>query len=105
MSFRLPIGNLPRHRVGTTLQNIPFITDLHWNSREGAWYIDFLANDETPIEVGRKVVLGALLTLRKHDLLPDGEFIVSDSTDTGTEATLDDLGQRVNIYFFDIDEL
>lgn len=96
----------PFYRVGVVLGDRQYIFDVRWNARDGAWYFDMFAEDESPIVVGVKIVLGALLGGRCVSAdFPDGVFIASDLENTGRDATIDDLGTRVAVYFYTTDEL
>jgi hypothetical protein len=78
---------------------------VYWVERDGAWYFDLLLADETRVASGVKIVLSALLAGRRVGRdVPAGVMIASDLSGAGAEATLDDLGTRVLVYFFaDID--
>ncbi len=107
MSVQLPlVGGVPNYRVGTAFGDTQVILDVRWNARDGAWYLDILAEDETPMARGIKIVLGALLGYRSTDpRLPAGALLASDLSGAGADATLDDLGTRVAVYYFAPDEL
>ncbi len=107
MSLQLPLNSdAPHYRVGTTLQGIQYLLDVRWNSREEAWYMTISSVEDIVLIAGIKLVLGVFLTRLSHDeRLPDGEFMVSDLSDTSTEATLTDLGERVAVYFIPTEEL
>ena len=92
--------SIPNYRVGTTLDGVVYLLDVRWNSRDEAWFLDLLAEDETPIVRGIRVVLGALLGSRSADpAFPPGVLIASDLAGTGTDPGFDDLGQRVKVYY------
>lgn len=100
------IPSVPNYRVSTTLDGEQYILDVRWNGRDEAWYLDLLAEDETPIRRGMKVVLGVPLGARSVDLaFPDGFLLASDLSGAGREAGLDDLGARVRVYFYSREEL
>jgi hypothetical protein len=62
--------------------------------------------DETPIRRGIKIVLGAWLGNDCVDVdFPYGAFMAIDSTGEGREATLDDLGSRVDVLYFSRSEI
>lgn len=95
------VPSIPYYRVGTALAGAQYILDLRWNGRDESWYMDVLAEDETPIRLGIKVVLGTILGGREVDpLFPAGVLQAVDLTNSGTEAGLDDLGDRVQVYFY-----
>lgn len=100
------VPSIPSYRVGVSLAGVQYILDVRWNAREGAWFLDVLAEDETPIRRGIKIVLGTLLGGREvSDEFPLGVLQAIDLTNTGTEAGLDDLGDRVVVLFYSFEEL
>lgn len=107
MPVLLPfVPSVPNYRVGTTLDGRTYILDVRWNGRDAAWYFDILAEDETPIRRGIKVVLGTSLGGRVSDpAFPQGIIAASDLSGAGIDAGLDDIGTRVGVYFFTFDEL
>jgi hypothetical protein len=107
MPQMLPLVPLiPHYRVGTELAGIQYLLDVRWNERDSAWYLSLMAEDETPIRMGMKIVLGTMLGVRSaHPLFPPGAFMASDLSGKGRDATLTDLGTRVVVYFFTNDEL
>lgn len=107
MPNQLPlIPSVPSYRVGTTLGGTNVVLDLRWNARDAAWYMDMSTEDEVMIRAGMKIVLGAMLGGRVTSaLFPPGQLLAVDLTGSGTEATLDDLGVRVQVLFFTYAEL
>lgn len=99
----------PHYRFGTTLAEEPYLIDIRWNGREGAWYMDILSEDEDRIASGLKLVLGGPIgDLSPSNDFPAGHFYLFDASRTGTEATFEDLGVRVNLYFYteqDLEEI
>lgn len=107
MPIALPfVPSVPSYRVSTVLDEVEYILDVRWNARDGAWYFDLYDADEDLIRAGIKVVLGTLLGRRCADLrFPGGAIIADDTSRDGREATLDDIGTRVVVMYFDADEL
>lgn len=94
------IPTVPNYRVATQLGDDIFILDVRWNTRDEAWYLDILTDDETMVRAGIKIVLGSLLGGRvRSAAFPKGILQAVDLTGAGAEATLDDLGTRVAVYF------
>ena len=96
----------PNYRVGVTLAGEQFILDVRWNTRESAWYLDVLQEDETPIRQGLKITLGLPIGGHVADAAwPGGYFYALDTERTGVDAGLDDMGERVQLYWFDSSEI
>lgn len=99
------LPQIPFQRFGTTLNGTQHQLRARYVGREDAWYLDLLSENNTPIRMGMKVVLGAYMGIRStHPDMP-GVFIARDLSNEEREATLDDLGTRVIVYFFTFDEL
>ena len=98
--------SVPDYRFNTTLDDIVYILDVRWNARVGAWFFDLLDEEENMIRAGIKIVLGTLLGLRSaHADFPTGKFIAIDLANTGLDAGFDDLGDRVNVYYYTAEEV
>lgn len=107
MATTLPlVPSVPWYRVGTTLETVHYLLDVRWNSRDSAWYMDVLAQDETPIVVGLKLVLGVNLGQFCTDpLFQNGMLRVTDTSGQGLDAGFDDLGARVVVTYAAFDDL
>ena len=94
--------SVPNYRVGTTLDGIPYIFDVRWNSRGAMWFIDILDIDEDPIASGLAAVLGTVLGIRVTDpRMPPGDLILTDTSGEDRDAGFDDLGDRVVLLYYD----
>lgn len=103
MPSALPlVPSVFNYRVGTSFEGVQYLVDVRWNGRDAAWYLDLLEEDETPVRLGMKVVLGAVIGGRAFaDAdFPAGVLIASDLSNEGRDATFDDLGTRVLVYFY-----
>ena len=111
MALILPtFRELPYYRMRVPLTGASRIFDFHWNAREGAWYFDVLADDETVLAAGVKVILGATLATarRAGDLISVGEFgafVVIDTSGEDREPGFDDIGLRTRVLWFSSEEL
>lgn len=100
------IPSVANYRFSTALSGTQYLLDVRWNARDTAWYLDVLAEDETPLRLGIKIVLGALLGGRVvSDEFPAGVFIAHDLTNAGTDPGFDELGDRVVVYYYTFEEL
>lgn len=107
MPLQMPlIPSEPNYHFSIDLVSVTFIINIRWNERSESWYMDVSSEDEIPLLLGMRIVLGTLIGVRSTAVgRPDGQFIVSDLTDQGLDATLDDLGVRVLMYFYTTAEL
>lgn len=99
------VPSVPSYRVGTQLDGVQYVLDVRWNGRDGAWYMDILDEAAVAIRSGVKIVLGAFLGRRTvNPAFPAGLLVAADLSGEGRDATLDDLGTRVVVYFYTFDE-
>lgn len=91
------------YTVGVTLDNRPYVLRMRWNSRDQAWFLDVLAENLKPIRTGIKVVLDAALGRECTDpLYPQGVITASDTSNQDREATIDDMGVRVGLFYYNV---
>jgi hypothetical protein len=116
MATALPVvPSIPSYNFSSTLEvyddsgeTVPavFLFDVYWNTRAGSWFMHVFEADGTPIRHGIRIVLGTILGGRSVDRrFPAGALKAEDLSGKGIEATLDDLGTRVVIYYYTDDEL
>lgn len=94
------------YRLGVAFDQDRVFFLVRWNSRDAAWYFDLLAEDDTVIVLGVKVVLGVSLGHRsKHPWLAANILTVVDTSGQNLDAGFDDLGARVVVVHSTLDEL
>lgn len=110
------VPSVPNYRLATIIEDVEYLFDVRWNARDnvdpetgealGAWYFDVRESDETPIACGLKIVLGTYIGRHvNHTLFRDGVFVAVDTERTRREATLHDLGTRVQVRRYTIPEI
>jgi hypothetical protein len=79
------------------LDGVTFRFVFNWNVREGRWYFDLNDIADNPVVSGRAVTLNTPLLgyLRRSTSYPAGDLIVIDTSNSNTDASLTDLGDRV----------
>ena len=107
MPFLLPIDAAdPDYTFSTTLDGQQVIFGVRWNGRDGAWYLSCYDSDETPIFEGVRIVLGSFLGRRAtYKFRLPGRIVAVDLSNSGKEASIDDLGTRVVLYYYADGEL
>jgi hypothetical protein len=107
MPQELPLtSDDPDYEVATELGGVQVLLGVRWNTRDEAWYLSMFKEDGTPIRIGMRLVLGALLGGRCTDpAFPPGYLIAEDLDGTGIEAGIEDLGVRVRVLFWTSEEL
>lgn len=87
------------------LDGTAYVFDVRWNTRAAQWAVDISEEDGTMVVRGAVIALGAILgRTSTHLLLRSGIIVARDTSRENVEPTLDDLGTRVQIYFFTRDE-
>jgi hypothetical protein len=90
----------------TTLSGRDYVFTFHWNAREGAWYFDLADQDELLITTSRKVTVGFPLVTRCVDpRRPEGILMAIDSSGQNKDPQLDDFGTRVQLVYFEPEDL
>lgn len=107
MSFRLPISQEgAQFSFSCELEGVSYTFRFRWNDRDGAWFMEIGDGSGNTIISGIKVLLGLyLLNLASSSALPTGDFVAIDTTDQDVDAGFEDLGRRIQIYYFTRDEL
>lgn len=89
------------------LRDVEYRFRVRWNSRDVAWYFDIREPDLTPIILGCKVVLGAYFGREiVHPLFRDGAMLCRiPHGDDRRDPGFDDMGERVQVWYFTRDEI
>ncbi len=103
MASQIPFApGVPFQRIEITIDSIPVIIDARWNSRDEAFYLDIFQQDETVIARGLKVVLGASMGrgyAYASEFFQGTAMFAQDISGKAKECGIDDLGQRVVIWY------
>ncbi len=84
------------YRLACPIDDTAYYFDVHWNSRDAAWYFDMYEQDGTIVVLNVKVVNGVPLGRRSlHEFFEDHMIVVVDSSGHGRDAAFDDLNTRV----------
>src|SRR5688572_16593107 len=98
------------YRFNSTLETFTdtgsYTFDVRWNTRDNAWRFDMYDPDGILMVAGVKVVLNTPLGRRStHPFFNGNALIAIDTSLTNLDAGFDDLGTRVQIWHFTIEEL
>lgn len=107
MSLIIPAyTNTPHYQIRVQLEGVDYLLRFDWSAREGRFYMSIYDQDETPLLFNVKVLANASLITRKHydDRLPPGEIMAVDTESGGIPPSLDDFGERVQLYYFESSE-
>lgn len=87
------------YTLRVVLGDDPVLIDVHWNSRDAAWYMDIYDDTRAPIAMGLKVVLGSPLGkgFQHVDFFQKHILQVVDTSGAQIDAAYDDLGTRIQV--------
>jgi hypothetical protein len=91
----------------TQLDGVEYLLRFYWSGRESAFYIGVYDQNENPIALSIRLVVGVPLLRRFQDpRLPPGMLLLVDTTDRGEDLeNAADLGGRWVLVYFDAAEL
>ncbi len=96
----------PQFVQQTQLDGETYTFRFHWNEREEAWYLQIGDVDDVPIISSRKLVANWPLLMRVTDSRrPPGELYLVDPTGSDTDPGLKELSNRVELLYFDEEEM
>ena len=102
MPRRIPfVPSKNNYRLNVPLDGTRYLFDnIHWNAQDhgGAWFLDLREEDESPILLGIKLVLGARIGISSTHPFFQSYFVrVVDTAGQGIDAGYDDLGARIQL--------
>ncbi|TXG97754.1 MAG: hypothetical protein E6R08_06440 [Nevskiaceae bacterium] len=103
MMLEMPIEAVPAQVFAVQWGDFKARLDIQWNDR-GQYFTATIYNDNTDemIAAGLVLCLGVdLLSPYNFEL---GSLLMVDTSNTGTEATVDNFGDQVKLYWFSEDE-
>lgn len=102
----LPADNTPFFEQRTQLDGVDYIFSFKFNETRNLWTFNMTGPDEEPVISGQSIYTGVDLLRRSvaRSKPPGVLTAISENGDTST-ADLAALGNRVNLYYFDAEEL
>lgn len=98
--------SLASYSFNTTVENVVYVFELLWCEYDSSWYLSVFTELNVPICTGIRLVLGIALGRRcLHPLFQTGVFVMVDLTGKGREATFEDLGVRVQMRRYSLDQI
>lgn len=107
MGLKIPLRNdLPWYTLSVELDGATYGLELKWNEISEGWFLSLSDSRGVPIVSGLRLVEGWPLAKRYADArLPAGNLIAIDTTGRHVDPTREDLGTRVQLYYFAAGEL
>lgn len=88
------------------LTGAPYSISVRFNSIDNAWYMDLYDEDQEPILMNIKIVLGSRIgRTSSHAFFKTHLLSVVDTAATGRDAGYDDLGGRIQVQVVDTTEV
>lgn len=98
--------DVPFYDFQIALDGAMFWLEFHWNLRDSSWRFSIFDATDTPLLVGRKVVLGIPLINRFRDpRLPAGDLSAIDTSGADVEPGFADLGARVHLLYTELADI
>lgn len=108
MSVAIPCRpDLTHYSLQVVLSGATHTLEFHWNTREGAWYMDVRNEDESVSYCeGAKVVIGWFLGRRSTEFRKSGLglFMALDTSGQDKDPEIADLGDRVMLAYYTQEE-
>lgn len=77
-----------------------------YNRRIDSWMLSLYDFEGNPVATGRRITVGNFLfPWLVTSARPGGQFIALDTQDEDADPGHDDLGTRVVLFYFDVDEI
>lgn len=90
----------------SSLEGVEYLFDVNWNGRTGLWSFDISDATGNLISAGNTIVLSNFPMYRESSALaPPGVFVILDTSGTGVDAGFDELGTRVVMHYYTVDEI
>lgn len=100
------VPSIPEYTFATALNSNVYVIRMRWNARASTWFMDISDSEETLVLAGMACLLGCKIGLNSANTsFPAGMFLMVDTSGTGIDATLDDMGTRIQIWHYSADEL
>lgn len=98
--------DLTDYETPIALDGVPFVLRWRWSDTESSWYLDIQDEFREPLCLGVKVVIGPKLAKRRLVAgMPRGVLVAVDTSRQGAAPGIEDLGDRVQVYYLGADEL
>ena len=103
----IPVRAVAEYSIDVDLDNRPFTLIWKWNYRGQYWSVEFWTREDVLIHGGIKVVpdYDLLHNTRHIPELPQGAFMVIDTTESSEAIVFADLGVRLQIVYITEDEV
>lgn len=95
----------PFYEQIVSIDGTTYTFTFRWDDDANYWYLDVADEAGDPINMGIRLVLGITLgRTSTHRLFRTGVMMLFDTSDSGVDPTLSDLGTRVELRRFTTDQ-
>lgn len=101
--IELPLDNQhPSFSFSTELDGSTYNFQFRWNGRIQSWIFDIFDGSNDPIQTGNPLIVEfELLKQNKSQSRPPGNFIASNTSQVGVDATRFNIGSDVKLYYIE----
>jgi len=105
--IKIPIrSDLPAFNERIELEGVIYNLDIRYNERMDRWAMDILTEEEIPIVSGLLLLTNVpLLDQLTVADLPPGDFIMLDRANLQRDASADNLGEDINLFYQESEDL
>lgn len=100
------VPSIGEYDFDCVIEGDTYLFEVHWNEHDQAWYFNLLQDDGTPILEGAKITTGSYIgRYSTHKLFQRGVIAAIDTAGGYRGPTYDDLGTRVEVRFYPVEDL
>lgn len=97
--------NLPHYNQFTTLDGVTYQLVFFWNVRDEHWFMDIFDINGNAVLLSTRLVCNFPLLRRANPGAPPGQILAVDTSGVDLDPLLDDLGTRVELLYYDLEEI
>ncbi len=96
----IPLQNLPEYEFEVTLEDVPYLFAVKWNTRASQYTLDIATRDGTVLCGGIALLLDSELLLNHAGKgLPPGSMVLIDPSGGRQDVAFDDLEERCSLIY------
>lgn len=100
MSLTIPLKALPEYSFEATLEEVPYLFTVKWNTRSEQYNLDIASRDGTELVSGLALLLDSEMIRNHAGLgLPRGGLVLLDPSGGRQDVTFQDLEDRCALLY------